>query len=124
MLANFKRAPHLLSAGGPGRQGDAVNLGPQDGCGLGVCGVRGVRRIKVDRAGESLGRAPEQGPCGCDCILGEGVHQLRDAVMKLALRRTNKQLLRSKSLIAGNRLKGNPACTGLGLRHGGYSRLV
>lgn len=98
----LREAPHLLSAGGPGGQGDAVDLGPQDGSGLGVRGVRGVGCVKVDRAGEALGGTPKQAPCGGDCILGEGVHQLRDAIMELALHSMNKRVLCVRALLLGN----------------------
>ena len=43
-------------------------------------------RVEGERAGEALGRAPEQGARGRDRVLGEGERQLRDAVVELVLR--------------------------------------
>ena len=77
--------PCLLGTVGPGRQRDAVDLGPQNGGGLRIGRMCRVGRIKVDDAGEALGGAPEEGTGGGDCVVREGVHQLRDAIVELAL---------------------------------------
>ena len=45
----------------------------------------GVLRVEGERAGEALGRGPEQVARGRDGVLGESIHQLRDAVVELVL---------------------------------------
>ena len=76
---------HLCGVGGPVGARDAVELGAQDRAGLHQARVRGVGAVEVQRAREALGRAPEEGARRSYGVLGEGVDELRDAVVELVL---------------------------------------
>lgn len=78
---------YLFWAGVPVRQGDATGHGLQDGSRPAQGDMRLVPSIKLDGLREALGGGPEQGAGGGDGILGEGVHQLSNAIVELMLQR-------------------------------------
>ena len=57
----------------------------EDSSSLSKGGMAGIRCIKAQDLGESLGSRPEQGASGCVGILWEGVDQLANAVVEIAL---------------------------------------